>query len=208
MKKNVRRGFTLPEVLVTVTVVAVLAAVVVPAVTQFAGKADAPSTKQDVTGLTTAITSFTSDIRHLPGDLRQLSNLISTTATSAAGLDEDAAHLTEYGAADIGKWKGPYSGQTLNPSGAFTTAGLNVQVGPTLTLSATSGGWLQAQITKIAGVSVDCRGLLAFDAVMDGVPTATGNEGTTGLVRFDATCTKATDTGPFGTAYLRLVPGS
>ena len=38
MKTRVRRGFTLPEVLVTVTVVAVLAAVVVPAVTQYVSR--------------------------------------------------------------------------------------------------------------------------------------------------------------------------
>ncbi len=43
MKKNVRRGFTLPEILVTVTVVAVLAAVVVPAVTQYVSKGDVAS---------------------------------------------------------------------------------------------------------------------------------------------------------------------
>ena len=48
MKTRVRRGFTLPEVLVTVTVVAVLAAVVVPAVTQYVNRGNNPATQQDI----------------------------------------------------------------------------------------------------------------------------------------------------------------
>jgi prepilin-type N-terminal cleavage/methylation domain-containing protein len=202
MKKNVRRGFTLPEVLVTVTVVAVLAAVVVPAVTQFASKGDAPSTKQDVAQLTTAVTSFTSDVRHFPGDLRQLSNNLSSSTGS--GVDFDALGAS-YSNADIGKWKGPYSSQTLTPSGLFTTAGLNIQVGPSLT---TTGGWLQTPITQIAGQPVDCRGLLAFDAIIDGPPAVAGAEGTSGLVRFTNTCNAGAPTGAFGSPVLRLVPAS
>lgn len=74
MKIKVRRsGFTLPEVLVTVTVVAVLAAVVVPAVTQFAGKGDAPSTLSDINAIRTAITSYASDHRAIPSTLDSLS---------------------------------------------------------------------------------------------------------------------------------------
>ncbi len=58
MKKNVRRGFTLPEILVTVTVIAVLAAVVVPAVTQYVNKGDAPASSSDIDQVRTAITGF------------------------------------------------------------------------------------------------------------------------------------------------------
>jgi prepilin-type N-terminal cleavage/methylation domain-containing protein len=61
-----RSGFTLPEVLVTVTVVAVLAAVVVPAVTQYASKGDVPATKEAINAVNTAIASFVADNRTFP----------------------------------------------------------------------------------------------------------------------------------------------
>jgi prepilin-type N-terminal cleavage/methylation domain-containing protein len=47
-KMSSRRGFTLPEVLVTVTIVAVLAAVMVPAVLNQVGKGDVPSVAGDL----------------------------------------------------------------------------------------------------------------------------------------------------------------
>ncbi|HEY6219284.1 MAG TPA: type II secretion system protein, partial [Gemmatimonadaceae bacterium] len=52
------RGFTLPEVLVTVTIVAVLAAVMVPAVINQVSKGDVPAVGQDIDALRTAITTF------------------------------------------------------------------------------------------------------------------------------------------------------
>jgi prepilin-type N-terminal cleavage/methylation domain-containing protein len=86
--KSRRSGFTLPEVLVTVTVVAVLAAVVVPAVTQYAGKGDSPSTKNAINAINTAITSFTTDNRDFPGSLTDVSKYagglsFGSTATSS-----------------------------------------------------------------------------------------------------------------------------
>ena len=71
-KKIRRRGFTLPEVLVTVTVVAVLAAVVVPAVTQFASKGDAPATMEDLNAMRTAVTSYVVANRTYPATLSDL----------------------------------------------------------------------------------------------------------------------------------------
>src|SRR4051812_24559033 len=103
--KTRRSGFTLPEILVTVTVIAVLAAVVVPAVTQYATKGDAPSAKSDVLQLASAITGFASDVRYYPGDLRQLTTKIDGTTT---GLVSDATGNHTYTATDINKWAGPY----------------------------------------------------------------------------------------------------
>jgi prepilin-type N-terminal cleavage/methylation domain-containing protein len=80
-----RRGFTLPEVLVTVTVVAVLAAVVVPAVSQFATKGDGPSTMQDFSAIRTAVTSYVSVNKKFPSNLTDLTPFASqlSLATSA-----------------------------------------------------------------------------------------------------------------------------
>lgn len=88
MSKTVRRrGFTLPEILVTVTVVAVLAAVVVPAVTQFAGKGDGPSTTSDLGALRTGVTSYVSVNRSYPSflsDLAPYAAQLSLSGTSTA----------------------------------------------------------------------------------------------------------------------------
>ena len=72
MKKIVRRGFTLPEILVTVTVIAVLAAVVVPAVTQYVNKGDAPASSSDIGAIRTAITGYIADTRRYPVDFTDL----------------------------------------------------------------------------------------------------------------------------------------
>ena len=88
MKRKARGGFTLPEVLVTVTVVAVLAAVVVPAVSQFATKGDGPSTLEDIGAIRTAVTSYVSVNRKFPSNLTDLSpyasqlSLASTAPTA------------------------------------------------------------------------------------------------------------------------------
>jgi prepilin-type N-terminal cleavage/methylation domain-containing protein len=205
LTKRSRSGFTLPEILVTVTVIAVLAAVVVPAVTQYASRGDAPSAKSDVLQLSTSITGFASDVRYYPGDLRQLTTKIATVGTGLTAATATPAH--NYTASDIAKWVGPYTPSTLNGSGYATLAGFQVQVGPTLSFS-TPPQWLEAQIQLIAGAALSCPALLALDAAVDG-STNVGNEGSTGQIQWDVTgtpCSSSNTSGTFGTAYLRLIP--
>jgi prepilin-type N-terminal cleavage/methylation domain-containing protein len=143
MKKTVRRGFTLPEVLVTVTVVAVLAAVVVPAVTQYASKGDSPATQSDVNQLVTSGTGISSD-----------------------------ANTGTYSAADVLKWHGPYTPSTLTTSGYAMISGLQVQVGPALTATGTPK-WLQVPVVNIGNSAPDCTSAAALDAAIDGGDGAT-----------------------------------
>jgi prepilin-type N-terminal cleavage/methylation domain-containing protein len=114
MRKFVRgRGFTLPEVLVTITIVAVLAAVVVPAVLNQVSKGDDSAVGQDLIAVRTAISTFTSDTRKYPGNLVHLAG----TTLSLSELDADSA---AYGQSAADGYRGPY----LNISGAS-------HVGPT-----------------------------------------------------------------------------
>jgi len=112
-----KQGFTLPEVLVTVAIVAVLAAVVVPAVTQQIGKGDSSKLQSDIDGLRSSITAFVSDVRKYPGRVSHLYSAINGTDT-----DISAA---QYGAAAAGRWKGPYqvtgiaSGDSVNSALAY-----------------------------------------------------------------------------------------
>ncbi len=204
MKKNVRRGFTLPEVLVTVTVVAVLAAVVVPAVTQFASKGDGPSTKQDVLTLTNAVTTFTSDVRKYPGNMRELVSAISL-GSPGNGLDLDGKQ-TSFSSSDLNKWKGPYTSAAVDASGYLTTAGYAVKLDTTLSTSLTlSNGWLSTNVLKISGQTPDCPAIVALDASVDGA-TSPGAEGTSGSVQWTGVCTVASPTGSVVTPTLRLIP--
>lgn len=100
-QRSRRGGFTLPEVLVTVAIVAVLAAMVVPAVTQQISKGDEGQFSGSIRNLQTAITAYVSDVRRFPYDLTQLET-VPTNGDSAWG---PAGTLN---AALVARWKGPY----------------------------------------------------------------------------------------------------
>lgn len=112
MKKIVRRrGFTLPEVLVTVTVVAVLAAVVVPAVTQYMNRGNAPATETDISQIQNAVTGYSADVKAYPSHLADL-----VTSPGLTG------------------WNGPYLSATIAISASNTgsvTTGVSNQTGAT-----------------------------------------------------------------------------
>lgn len=149
--KNRRSGFTLPEVLVTVTVVAVLAAVVVPAVAQFANKGDAPATNQDISSVRSAVTSYVADTRRYPTDFYDL---------------ESANGVTN--------WKGPYfAGQLAGSTaaGTFTSAALSFVLGPTFSQSPSGHtGYLTTTVTLPS--TATCDDLYKLDKYVDSDATA------------------------------------
>jgi general secretion pathway protein G len=124
MSKNVRRrGFTLPEVLVTITIVAVLAAVVVPAVLNQVSKGDTAGLAGDVGALRTAISNFTTDTRHYPRNLGQLVNPIDKDSVDINGV--------AFGQSAASAWKGPYFPTSQSIAGtatySFSAFGLTLQ---------------------------------------------------------------------------------
>jgi general secretion pathway protein G len=146
MKTNVRRrGFTLPEVLVTVTIVAVLAAVVVPAVLNQVDKGDDAAEGQDIIAIRTAVTTFVSDTRKFPGRLTDLGvDTLNTVGDDVDGVD--------YGTLGHNTYKGPYinigSPLKVSPSGIKFRNDLIVvtnQVCMQDTVIATAAGATRAQ---------------------------------------------------------------
>lgn len=96
-----RRGFTLIETIVTVGLIAVLAAFVVPTVMQKAGVADPVKVQNDLGAVETAIIGFINDTRGArPDSLTQLTEAISSTNLQ---LSND-----NFTAQQAGNWKGPY----------------------------------------------------------------------------------------------------
>jgi len=108
-----RTGFTLPEVLVTVAIVAILAAIVVPTVTNQIGKGDDSNLATNVSSLRTGITAFVSDVRKFPSRLQHLLTLPISTDDDITGGD--------YGTAAVNRWRGPYQTGSLQAAAANAT---------------------------------------------------------------------------------------
>ncbi|HEY9226538.1 MAG TPA: prepilin-type N-terminal cleavage/methylation domain-containing protein [Gemmatimonadaceae bacterium] len=201
-----RSGFTLPEILVTVTVIAVLAAAVVPAVTQYVNKGNAPASQQDIQQLQNAVTGFTADVRHYPGDLQQLVTPIVATSGSGDSLNLDgAASPVQFTAVEAARWRGPYTSAAITTSstggGQFTSNGLLFTVGRKITLS---GGWLTVPILN----PTTCAAILALNHSLDNTGPSANNEGTDGIVVWTGTCAGNSMTGSVTNPLLRIAPAN
>ena len=173
MNKNVRRrGFTLPEVLVTITIVAVLAAVVVPAVLNQVSKGDNAAVTQDLIAIRTAMTTFTSDTRKFPGRLTDL----GTQTLVATDNDIDGA---DYGTGAVAAYRGPYvniTGVHKNPAGArfgneFSLQGNYLCLQDTIfTVAGTPGAITKAQAAQmdslLDGAYNEAVGLVKYTGVV------------------------------------------
>jgi prepilin-type N-terminal cleavage/methylation domain-containing protein len=102
-QKNNRKAFTLPEVLVTITLIAALAAVVVPAIAGQLKKADPSRVGQDVTAIRSAVEQFLSDVRRYPAAIQQVTAPITASMSPLTTTSQGP-----YGAADVARWRGPY----------------------------------------------------------------------------------------------------
>ncbi|HJQ20328.1 MAG TPA: prepilin-type N-terminal cleavage/methylation domain-containing protein [Gemmatimonadaceae bacterium] len=116
-RRSSRVGFTLPEVLVTVAIVAILAAVVVPAVTNQISKGETGSVASAVTSYATGVTAFVTDVRRYPGALSQLTNKIATSEKDVTGR--------VYGNSEVAQWKGPYTSTVTFTANDSIPIGLN-----------------------------------------------------------------------------------
>lgn len=113
MKNVARGGFTLPEVLVTIAIVATLAAVLLPALNNQLSKGDAGRLTSDLVAVQTAVGAFTSDVRRYPKLLVDLKTKPSATADDILNND--------YTAQLVSKWRGPYLSKDLTANDSLAT---------------------------------------------------------------------------------------
>jgi prepilin-type N-terminal cleavage/methylation domain-containing protein len=109
---RLRRGFTLVETVVTVGILAVLAAFLIPAVLQKSDTADPVKIANDLNAIGAAIQTFGSDLKGTyPSDLEDLTVpiQINDACVQANPCDSTITHADIYKAAQVtSQWRGPY----------------------------------------------------------------------------------------------------
>jgi|SRR5687768_1032367 prepilin-type N-terminal cleavage/methylation domain-containing protein len=109
-----RKGFSLAELLVGMAIIALLAAVLIPAVTGQIAKSDATRTLQDISSMRTGVEQFVADVRRYPGKLSHLTRAITVADRDVNGV--------LYSANLVARWKGPYVARdTSGAAGGFVT---------------------------------------------------------------------------------------
>lgn len=102
-RRSTKRGFTLVETVVTIGIVAALAAVVYPTVVKQFDTADPARGAEDLANLRTALETFAVNVRpELPKDIEDLANRPGATDSTSLGAN--------YSTAEINAWNGPYIG--------------------------------------------------------------------------------------------------
>lgn len=192
LRRGIKRsGFTLPEVLVTVAIVSVLAAIVVPTVTSQIGKGDDTQFTTTITNIRTGITAFVSDTRRFPARVSDLYNPILLT-DNILKSDEDAA--TAYGAAVAARWRGPYVSGALAAGGTLPMglASMTDALTDSSLVVADGSGYVIASLMGITTLAAAAR----LDTLIDGA-----NGFDAGILRWP------TGAGPFatGTTMLQLM---
>ena len=173
-----RRGFTLIETVVTVGIVAALAAVVYPQVVKQFDTADPARAGEDLGNIATAISTFGINVRpQFPSDLEDLVNRPATTGDSTAGG-------SLYSSSETTTWQGPYVALSI-PSAAgqkdtATVTGFGARIlnrlhpfdeqaatmtngGDTVALSASGAEYIAV---RLAGLSADAFN--SINSLIDG----------------------------------------
>jgi prepilin-type N-terminal cleavage/methylation domain-containing protein len=111
-RMRLRAGFTLIETIVTVGLLSVLAAFVIPTVIQKSGVADPVKVSNDLAAIRLGLENFTNDTKAgYPNQVRQL-----TTKPTTANVLVDGT--TALSASEVAAWNGPYIGATIGAASA------------------------------------------------------------------------------------------
>jgi prepilin-type N-terminal cleavage/methylation domain-containing protein len=98
-----RKGFTISELLVTITLVAVLASAFMSNIMWRVDDAEQNRLGQDARAIRTAVEYFVSDVRRYPATVQQVAVRITTRENALTTTGH-----SHYTAADVARWRGPY----------------------------------------------------------------------------------------------------
>lgn len=104
-----KAGFSLTEILISLAIIAIMGAVLLPAANSQLGKSDAARAASDLTAIQTGVQSFMGDVHRVPKNTSQLITKI-TTADTDLGNANTAPPATPAAYADYlaANWRGPY----------------------------------------------------------------------------------------------------
>lgn len=174
MRVRKKQGFSVAEILVALMIMALLSAVLIPAIGGHVRRSDAGRIAADLTVVQSAIHSFAGDIHRYPANVSELMNAVTGLSTDVNGAPFPA-NLTP-------KWKGPYLER--DPSTSLGVVGLNTTFG---TLVGANGiTYLTIMLTSVP--STDFGNI---EAILD-EGTATSTSSTAGAVRYSAGTTTLT----------------
>jgi len=157
-------GFTLLETVVTIGLLAVLAAFIVPTVMRKSDTADPVKIASDLGAISAAIQTFGSDLKTtFPGDLQDLTMplKVNQSCAPAQPCDSTVTHASTFTLGQAGQWRGPYLtiSASDDPAGVVTT-GYVGEISNTLVRFDEMKG--VPEFCSTAGVSTICPG---FDPV-------------------------------------------
>jgi prepilin-type N-terminal cleavage/methylation domain-containing protein len=175
-----RAGFSLAEILVSLAILAVVAAVVIPSIGGQLRSGDESRVQQDLGAIRSGIEQFLADVRRYPKSVGQLTNV--PTATTHSGLVGGT-----YSAGQVSRWRGPYI--TKDSTQAIKT-GFDATITAAFD-TLTDNGILFLRITI---PSFDSTNAIRLDRKMD------DGDATTGLIRW------AVGTSPSGTLRYFAIP--
>lgn len=161
-----KKGFTLPEIIVTITLIAILASVVVPTIVSQVKKGDPSRMGSDFLAVRGGAEQFLSDVRRYPASIGQLTTVISTSMSPLAGTS-----LSSYGTAEVSRWRGPYLSK--DASAALNTGfGLSFNNAFEVDSLASSGTTNTAagqkyMVLSVTAATVDTVGINDFDRQFD-----------------------------------------
>lgn len=152
MKKGIvsirSKGFTLIEVLVTIVVIGVLAAVVIPAVTAQVTAGDSSRVLSDLNNVRTGIENFDIAVRQFPGDVDDLVNRPGTATSTGSGADIDA-DLAGALYLSNANWAGPYIETALPSSVTSSTVSVSAPAFKTGYAATINNRFASCQITDL-----------------------------------------------------------
>ncbi|MBA3578882.1 MAG: prepilin-type N-terminal cleavage/methylation domain-containing protein [Gemmatimonadaceae bacterium] len=164
MKRGARSGFTLPEVLVTIAIVATLAAVLLPALNSQLTKGEASRASNDLLAVQTAINTFVSDVRRYPRSLNQLTTGITTPgALDIKGL--------VYPAPLVARWKGPYLAKELTASSTLIT-GFGAEVQSAFAQASYNG----INYVQVIALPIPIEDFTSLDQIIDDVANSSSGQ--------------------------------
>lgn len=216
MRKATRKGFTLIETVVTVGIVAAMAAVVIPQVAKQFDAADPTRVAEDLASLSTAIETFSVNVK--PNQPQEIEDLINTIQANTAG--DSTALGAVYSSSDVSNWNGPYLGVSILSTTArndqVITTGFGATVNnrlPLYDVNAANGGDTTATsgASSAEFVSILITGLsgAAFNSINEAIDGPTENTATlrrhTGRLRCPGTASP-TDASACSAAYFLASP--